>query len=70
MVKRTRRKAAVYQRKGERDMEDWLKSFYTQTDPVKRQQLLLENTREMENIMEIRFQVKPMVMERFALENL
>lgn len=48
MVKRTRRKAAVYQRKGERDMEDWLKSFYTQTDPVKRQQLLLENTREME----------------------
>ena len=29
-------------------MEDWLKSFYTQTDPVKRQQLLLENTREME----------------------
>ena len=25
---------------------------------------------EMENIMEIRFQVKPMVMERFALENL
>ena len=29
-------------------MEDWLKSFYTQTDPVKRQQLLLENTRETE----------------------
>ena len=29
-------------------MEDWLKGFYTQTDPVKRQQLLLENTREME----------------------
>lgn len=48
MVNRTRRKAAVYQRKGERNMEDWLKSFYTQTDPVKRQQLLLENTREME----------------------
>lgn len=45
MVNRTRRKAAVYQRKGERNMEDWLKSFYTQTDPVKRQQLLLENTR-------------------------
>ena len=29
-------------------MEDWLKSFYTQTDPVKRQQLLSENVTEKE----------------------
>ena len=48
MVNRTRRKADVYQWKGERDMEDWLKSFYTQTDPVKRQQLLSENVTEKE----------------------
>ena len=48
MVNRTCRKADVYQWKGERDMEDWLKSFYTQTDPVKRQQLLSENVTEKE----------------------
>ena len=48
MVNRTCRKADVYQWKGERDMEDWLKSFYTQTDPVKRQQLLSENVMEKE----------------------
>ena len=48
MVRSTRRKAAVYQWKGERDMEDWLEGFYTQTDPVKRQQLLSENVMEKE----------------------
>ena len=29
-------------------MENWLEGFYTQTDPVKRQQLLSENEGETE----------------------
>ena len=27
-------------------MEDWLKNYYEQTDPLKRQQMLLENKNE------------------------
>ena len=27
-------------------MEDWLKAYYMEMDPLKRQQLLLENTKE------------------------
>lgn len=47
-----------------------LANYINQTSDMETNFFAGKYTREMENIMEIRFQVKPMVMERFALENL